>query len=240
MDLGVSLQDLENIKKSRPEKLRFKYFTQAQMLILTIPTASHERLHIRLYKSITRAIDDMGLEDSWDDTGATEYTTHTSKGEGDSGGKPMDKRPKGSDWPTLVIESGYSQSIGDLRRVMHWWFHTSQHDVKIVLLLKMDRLQGTIYIEKYTETASTHRPGATTTRFASTLQPQCDQRITITRSTTGNPLDRQSYTVVSDVPLRLEFHHLFLRPPQAGEHDIIVDAHALQDCARRTWQAWSD
>lgn len=43
-------------------------------------------------------------------------------------------------WPTLVIETGYSQSIIALRQQMRWWFTASQHRVKIVLLIKLDPL----------------------------------------------------------------------------------------------------
>ncbi len=47
---------------------------------------------------------------------------------------------------------------------MNWWFWASQHRVKIVLIIKLDRSTHTVLIEKYTaEAISVPRPGATGT-----------------------------------------------------------------------------
>ncbi|KAK3935211.1 hypothetical protein QBC46DRAFT_272236, partial [Diplogelasinospora grovesii] len=68
--------------------------------------------------------------------------------------------------PTLVIEAGNSQTLEQLRVDMRWWFGPSNHQVKIVLLAKLDRNQGQIVLEKWVETRAQPRPGATTTRAA--------------------------------------------------------------------------
>ncbi|KAK0703538.1 hypothetical protein B0T26DRAFT_731810 [Lasiosphaeria miniovina] len=41
-------------------------------------------------------------------------------------------------WPTLVIEAGFSQSLGELHIAMRRWFSMSNHEVKIVLLAKFN------------------------------------------------------------------------------------------------------
>lgn len=70
------------------------------------------------------------------------------------------------------------------------------------------------------------RSGAANTRAAAEPQPECDQVITITRNT-GNPV---SYNITSG-DLRLEFHLLFLRQPNAGESDIIIGVQHLIEYA---------
>ncbi|KAK3349496.1 hypothetical protein B0T25DRAFT_548271 [Lasiosphaeria hispida] len=77
---------------------------------------------------------------------------------------------------------------------MRWWFQTSNHDVKIVLLAKFDRRQYRILLEKWEEEIS--RPqGAITRRRAAAisqqngiLEPVKWQSITIIRDETTNPV----------------------------------------------------
>lgn len=86
----------------------------------------------------------MGLERELVGLGATEYKqldpsgAPRTTGEGDSVLKPISKRPSGKDFPTLVIEAGYTQTWLSLRTKARWWFEHSKYDVKIVLLAKAD------------------------------------------------------------------------------------------------------
>ena len=169
----------------------------------------------------------MGLDDVWYSMGTTTYRTqgHPNRdgGEGDSSGGPIERQ--GPLWPTLVIEAGYSQTLVGLRRDMRWWFSASNHQVKIVLLAKLDSNHGQIIIEKWQEVPSGPRQGATTTRaaarLATTLEPRRSQLITISRgSNTAHSVSRG--------PLRLEFALLFLRAPGQGEGDIVLPVDVLQ------------
>ncbi|RYP49384.1 hypothetical protein DL768_004890 [Monosporascus sp. mg162] len=112
-------------------------------------------------------------------------------GEGDSSGGPYPERYGVGQWPTLVIEAGYSQSLAGLHADMRWWFSTSNHDVKIVILAKLDRRQHEIILERWEEEAAPARLGATTTRRAARaagLQPVLRQRITISRNEATDPV----------------------------------------------------
>ena len=71
----------------------------------------------------------------------------------------------------------------------------------------------------------------TRSRSASQLEQTRHQLITISRNR-GTPI---SYTVISDVPLRLEFHLLFLRQPGPQEGDIVIDAAGLEFYASCVW-----
>ena len=187
----------------------------------------------------------MGLRNDWKSTAATTFRPHGHPGgdggEGDSTGGPRSQRSRGEDWPTLVIEAGYSQSLESLRRDMRWWFGASDHQVKIVLLAKLEVSQREIILEKWQEVSALPRSGATTTRAAAQLSPNRSQLINITRApgitnTDPNRFDPRSYIITSGA-LRLEFDHLFLRQPGQGEGDAIISIPQLQMYAVYVWEA---
>jgi len=153
-------------------------------------------------------------------------------GEGDSTGGPIPERDIIGSWPTLVIEAGDSESLRELHNDMRWWFSTSEHQVKIVLLAKFERTRRALILEKWEEEPSMTRRGATTTRYAATLQPVLRQTITITEDSTTNPV---SYNVARGA-LVLGFRLLFLRDPGPGEGDFIFSVQELQAYAERVWR----
>lgn len=221
------------------------------MLIITIPTTPHERLHRRIYTYFTlRKVAATGTIDDWSEIGSATLRKRGHPGgdgggggdggEADSSGGPSPLRSGPDDWPTLVIEAGDSQTLEELHRDMNWWFSASDHQVKIVLLAKLERSQRKITIEKWTEVPAPARQGATTTRAAAAaaamgtpmLRPRKDQTITIIQ-VPGSP---PSYNVDSR-PLVLEFQHLFLQQPGPGQEDIIITIPELQAYARDVWRA---
>ncbi|KAK0719696.1 hypothetical protein B0H67DRAFT_599372 [Lasiosphaeris hirsuta] len=209
------------------------YDSNSQILIITITTDLHEKLHKPLYDEFLGQVRDMGLKHSWNDIGTATrpaqqgYSGRSSK-EGDSTGGPEPQRAAEGAWPTFVIEAGFSQSLGKLHVAMKRWFSMSNHEVKIVLLAKFNGT--TILLEKWEEMQV--RPGATTTRHS--LQhptPVLRQSITITRNTTTNPT---SYNVTSGA-LVLSFRLLFLRDPSTGEGDFVFSVQELEGYARKVW-----
>ncbi|KAK3343661.1 hypothetical protein B0T25DRAFT_303793 [Lasiosphaeria hispida] len=223
---------LDRERELRRRGIRFRrYDTKEQILIVLIPGGPHEQLHLKLYREHTDELYRMGLRDAWKDHGATRFPQqqgHPSGygGEGDSGGSPR-PQPNGRSWPILVIEAGDSSSLEELRRGMRWWFSTSNHEVKIVLLAKLDRAGRRIILEKWVETTPPPRP-APTTRAASIRTPNCDQEITIDW-TENTPVEIPTSYVVTRGDLRLEFSLLFLRPPEnPREHDILITVPRLQ------------
>ncbi|KAL7625805.1 hypothetical protein AAE478_005028 [Parahypoxylon ruwenzoriense] len=232
----VSPPDFTAIKREREargRKIRFHYYADWKILIVTIPTSIHEHLHLELYDQYMEQLAQRGLRRSWTSIGATALGVGYpggSEGEADSSGGPNPPRNGPEAWPTLVIEAGYSQSRNLLRAKMRWWFSTSNHDVKIVILATFDRNQREILLEKWHEEAAS-RPGATTTRSAGILQPGSQQIIAITQDPNTNPV---SYNVARGA-LVLEFRLLFLRDPGPGEGDFVFNIPDLQFYAERVW-----
>jgi len=119
---------------------------------------------------------------------------------------------------------------------MQWWFQTSNHEVKIVILAKFDNQQHHILLEKWEEEISSPQGAITRSRAATILQQNGvnlvkRQSITITRDETTNPV---SYNVTRGA-LVLGFRLLFLRDPGPQEGDIVLSIQSLQLYAKKVW-----
>ncbi|KIN02409.1 hypothetical protein OIDMADRAFT_144956 [Oidiodendron maius Zn] len=239
----VSYQDFAIIKKEREirrRKIRFRrYHADSRLLVITIPTRTHELLHLQLYQQYLYKLVPMNLQGHWTPIGATTLQAREghpggNSGEGDSSGGPKPDRRGHEDWPTLVIEAGDSESLPELRNDMRWWFSTSNHEVKIVILAKFNHGERSIMLEKWEEEERAPRQGAATTRWSAAMEPVLQQTITITYDNTGDPGNAASYTVNGGA-LVLEFRLLFLRDPGPGEGDIVFSIPELQSYAADVW-----
>lgn len=114
---------------------------------------------------------------------------------------------------------------------MRWWFFNSNHEVKIVLLVKLDQNDHEIQIEKWEEEQPA-RLGATTARqTALALHPVLRQSINITRISTVNSISYQ----VNSGALVLSFRLLFLRNPYPQESDFRISIPELEEFAADVW-----
>jgi hypothetical protein len=152
-----------------------------------------------------------------------------SKG-GDSAFKPRGVRSRKTDWPTIVLESGWSESLTRLRRDARLWLEESRGDVKIVLLFSIGRTARTMIIEKWeNHPVPANRPATRPITRATTPQtPTQIQAITI---------DSNSNTT-NGAPLTLEFRKIFLRqavPPL--EHDFTFITQDLSEFVTDSWSA---
>ncbi|KAL7938656.1 hypothetical protein V8C35DRAFT_288783 [Trichoderma chlorosporum] len=225
-------------------KIRISSYNEESMcLIMTITHAPHEQLHIQLKNELCYYIRAMGLNNDWLDRGSQYYhyaqPLSSGGGRGWVGGKMPDSSRSPKDkhiwhsFPTIVFEAGYSQSLQEMQQKARDWFRDSNHDVKIVILAKLDVDGRKITIQRWEERQQGEgRPGAAT-RWASTGIPDCQQQIEIVRNGT-NP----SIYEVSGDDLVLSFQQLFLRDLRQGEGDVIIPFSWMQEYAENVWQAW--
>ncbi|KAK0717053.1 hypothetical protein B0T26DRAFT_708277, partial [Lasiosphaeria miniovina] len=215
-------------QKKRYRKFRFRrYNANSQILIITILTDLHEALHLELYMQYRDQLVRNGTEQSWKNIGSATFRAEQGhpggdSGEGDSTGGPRPERIGAGNWPTLVIEPGHSETLPELHKDMRWWFQASNHEVKIVILVKFDDRQHHILLEKWEEEISTLQGAITRMKR---------QSITITRDETTNPV---SYNVTRGA-LALGFRLLFLRDPGPQEGDFVLSIQNLQLYAENVW-----
>ncbi|KAK0609314.1 hypothetical protein B0T17DRAFT_546729 [Bombardia bombarda] len=220
----------------RADRLRFRRYNAAsQTLTIVVPTDLHNVLHTALYFRYFLQLILSGTEYSWKSRGPITYQSDRAgggSGEAGSTGGPRPERVGPGSWPTLVVESGVSETLPELHEVMRWWFQASNHEVKIVLLAKYDHQQDHILLERWEEESSSPPGAITRSRAAAMVQrPVKRQSITITRDATPVSV---SYNVAGG-PLVLGFRLLYVRDPGPHEGDFVIDTENLEVYAERVW-----
>jgi hypothetical protein len=226
------LPKIEAARDSMRKHIRLTHYTDTELLIVKIPTAEHESAHGGLAKRVVIALNRMGTpglaEDEFHFIGATTFYTPNSSKEADSAYRPRSFRPNKNDWPTIVFESGVSETLRHLRSVARWWLTKSGGAVKIVIIISVNRIQSTLPIEKWELSPMTGRRLSTRAfpnahNIPRPLIPTKIQEITIVSNT------------VTGAPLVLEFDKIFLRPAVLPETDITFTAQQLSTWASGIW-----
>jgi hypothetical protein len=205
------------------------HYIDTNLLIVKLPTAEHESAHRNLAKKVCFTLARMEMPDhEFHSVGATTYHADDSSEEADSAYRPRSFRPNKTDWPTIVFESGVSESLSQLRFDAGWWLGKSGGAVKIVLIISVERAPQTVQIEKW-ELAPISGRRSSTRAFPNTanipppLIPTKTQEITIVQDT------------ITGAPLVLEFDKIFLRPAVLPETDITFTAQELSTWAAGIW-----
>src|SRR5207248_5099824 len=115
----VTVDDLAKIDRARNsigKHIRLAHYTDRDLLIVKIPTAQHEAAHLGLGNKLVCNVARMGIPNGeLHPVGATTFYGRKSSKEGDSSYRPYSLRPNSTDWSTIVIESGVSESLHHLR-----------------------------------------------------------------------------------------------------------------------------
>ena len=228
------LAEIERERSSIGRHIRITHYSGTGLLIIKMPSIKQELAHRELADEVNDALKGMGLpKRSLRNVGSGKYFGLHSAKEGDTGYKPR-VRNREADWPTIVFESGLSESLAQLRGDAHWWLTNSGGDVKIVILIKIRAPQKAIVIEKWCLLApqpiralrSSPNPGAPVLIRA--------QEIRITHNPAAQLSDVTSYHVTG-APLTFEFRSLLLRNPIPPEGDVILTAADLSLWACDFW-----
>ncbi|OCK92944.1 uncharacterized protein K441DRAFT_568394 [Cenococcum geophilum 1.58] len=241
---GVTKDHLGKIDHERAsigKHTRMSHDTDADLLVIKLmPAAKHESAHLLLARRLEFALVRMGLpEDCLYPLGGTRFHGPSSSKEADSAFKPL-SRTQETDWPTIVFESGLSESLARLRRDAKWWLVNSGGDVKIVVVISITPAVKRLRIEKWCLLpAPAQRPVTRAHPNPNPLVPTRVQEITITQNPaaqpggTIQPGPAPSYTATG--ALTLEFWGVFLRAPVPPEGDVVFTAAELERWAGIFW-----
>ena len=218
---------MKHIEDRGYKGVRYEWHGDLEVLFVKVPTRAHETAAAAFGDVITVTTWAMGLpliERQPFGAATFKAAAGTPRKEGDWSMMPVNVRPNRGDFPTIVIEVGFSESLRKLRNDARLWFSMSRNDVQIVILIAVRAANNQIIFEKWA--LGPVAAGRPITRHTPLQLPRAEQEITITR-TPPNTFAITNGTA----PLTLEFNRLFLRLPVGGEHDVVYTQAQLIEIA---------
>ncbi|KAJ5946896.1 hypothetical protein N7454_003735 [Penicillium verhagenii] len=242
--LGLSKQIIDQLANRELTSINYRFAWEGTVgLMKVIPGSAHEQVTCYLTNLVWFKIGAMGRGDYLDELatgGATTYRPTGNKGkEADQCFIPAHRKglhgaaPPG--WPTLVIETGVSESLTRLRQDARFWFSQSHGEVYMVLVITIKRTKVTFEVW-YLAPPNTPKP-LTNARihelqnldlppmvhqFPNDQQAYCHHLVEVASAAPGVQVPE-----VTGAPLVLPFEAIFCRPPAQGETDIILESRDL-------------
>ena len=199
------------------KNVRIFYNQETHYLILKLVSGPHEVAERMLSRKIDQAVEHMGLEDELLPMGSKLITLTSHSKEPDSSWRPRSLPVGRTDqWPTVVIETGFIESISRLRLDSQWWITSSRGDVKVVIIMAIHPSNPQFILEKWAQDQTVGPARGTRDQITVIREP--DNVVT----TTG-------------APLTIAFEELFLRQANPQESDIVIPVEALERIAYVTW-----
>lgn len=130
-------------------------------------------------------------------------------------------RGRSNEWPTFVLESGYTDSREKLTANAEWWLNASNGDTKIAMTVDIDKKWRKIALKIFEysdDTGNLH-----------------EENVTIQKPYSINSDSSSTAQVLGDKPLRIPFRKLFLREPVGNEGDIVLEDDDLIYIAEAAW-----
>ncbi|RPA92418.1 hypothetical protein L873DRAFT_1709892, partial [Choiromyces venosus 120613-1] len=232
------LTAIGHLRDTHHKGLRFLYLNHEQALIAKIMLGElHELFHREFAYMCREKAAMMGLGHELRDVGGRTFQGISSRKEPDTPFKPS-SRPLESNWPTVVIECGVSESLRHLKVDSRWWLVNSLGEVKIVFLISISKPARRIHIEQW-EIATVQNPQRTranppdfVTRPTKIYEVDIAGPVALAPAV---PAPAGPTPVVTGAPLTLDFDKIFLRQPHQGEGNIILTA---QDLGRYAFDVW--
>ena len=215
---------IDRIRRIHLKGHRFHYFNHEETLIVKLMAGPVQEMTSKGFGSrLDIKIAEMGLFEDIYRMGSTSFKGNGSQREADCSWKPRKSRPLGTDWPTLVIDCGVSQSRDRLAADAHWWFENSGGQVKIVLLISYSVSKKEIRLQQWE------------------LVTIPDSHVTPVRPGPARaaPAKVREIKLVAGVSnkasLTLNFESVFLRPPAKGEGDFTFSRKELERFSTIVW-----
>lgn len=187
------------------------------ILLRIMPSVQHGCIIGRCTIFLSQAMDIAGLSfesDRWEMTGAATKQGGFCAKEPDVSmvPKPHPLSTIVGAWPSLVVEIGLSESQSHFYKDVKWWLHNSNHNTRLVLLLKIHRQPFWVDVELWSEGLE--------------IDPQPE-----------SPVLKQSIRVKEDVitslegsslDIHLDYEMIMREARPSGQEDIIITQQMLR------------
>ena len=228
--LWIVFSDFDYSKLKYIDRLRYPIRLQLDnsKLIVKMVGPVHELMHLSLMDYIRYELGLMGLRSYRDyvNLGSTrfQYCSNNSFKEADSALAPMTS----PDWPSLVIEAGWAETLARLHIDAQWWLSAQvppNNTAALVILVSFTKSQRTFRLEIYelvtVASAVTRSAPLGVRNFA-----QCTAVTTIDI--------RSTPPIITGAPFVLPFAGIMRRPPIPPERNISMSAVELESWAMTT------
>jgi hypothetical protein len=203
------------------------YIPSLKLLLVKLITTAHEVAHRELDKLIIAELTLMNkLVGEIRPYGAAQIESGSVKKRADTSYRPENLPAGRADkWPTVSIETGYTESKAKLAGDARWWLIESAGDVKTVLTIFVHQRKKEIIIERW---RMIDRPMRTEQgkKVAEVVQKVVMSQVT------DQPVH------ITGAPLVVPLEDLLLRPvnANAGENDISLSKEDLEVVAGSVWK----
>lgn len=219
LDERTFLQDID----SREFAWFDSYSPSEEILIVKITTGAHELAHTGFALKMHEKLIQMNAHKSVYFKAKQTRGTRSRRKEPDQQFQPKILPPgRSKQWPSMIIEAGYSESKSKLAADARWWLQESAGDVKVALTISIHKSKREIVYEIW-ELVDGHQTRAEPERRV----PQSRQQVVVSQS--------QAAASVANAPLVIPFECLFLREAGAQE-DLILTNDDLIELAEYVWQ----
>ncbi|KAL2821293.1 hypothetical protein BDW59DRAFT_181288 [Aspergillus cavernicola] len=208
---------------------RICYGESLRDLIIKLVQKPHEVAHCAFTKELLDQTFSMHLKRELRLTGAARATSGDISKEPDASFEPRRPPPgRSEEWPAVVIESGYSESTAHLRAMADLWISKSGGDVKVAIIISIERQRGKIIVEKWIPNATPRGNGPFLRNRGQ--HARCEKEVIITRNDNGS-------AAVSGAPLVIRFEEMFLRAPNPPhEKDYVLSRGDFESIAQDIWE----
>lgn len=227
MPKSIRVQLDENKNLLNGVGFRFMFENSAG-LVKIVSSYAHDAITRRLTSSIDRISIQANVPDTeleWAMATTFKPTVGTSGKQADDSLLPRCRQGSAGhpcNWPTLVIESGVSESLSKLHEDAKWWFQNSGGEVRYVMILSIKRVRKTFLLQKL----QLSPPGQPVGFSAATvfqqmaippMPPLVPQAAIIQHPFVAQSVTITPATVIGSNPIYLHFQALFGRAPQPGQ-----------------------
>ncbi|KAJ5086997.1 hypothetical protein NUU61_008304 [Penicillium alfredii] len=218
--------------------------TQRQQAVIRImPSGAHERVTQSFSNELVVKLLDMGIRPrAYTMNAATRYHGKSCDKEADQSLTPSRDTFSNKVWPSLVIETGLSESEAQLRADAYWWFSNSDYKVNIVMLFHIQRSpERRVTIKLYSLRPATPRvtrglqAEAERTLLSNPTLYQTDSPIVLRHSAAHEIVITSRG--IQNAPLELDFESVMRRQPAPNtrEKNIIFTAEDLAECCNHVF-----
>ncbi|KAF4154112.1 hypothetical protein CNMCM8927_001751 [Aspergillus lentulus] len=207
------------------------FFPQVRTLVARMPASEvHEEAHAELNNTLMIKLAAMNVRSQLRSLIGADVVTPTRTKKPHQSYKPV-KFPAdySGRWPSMVIETAFSESQSKLANDARWWLNASGGELKTVITIAVQKKREAITIDKWEAISRPTRgdPGK--------MVPEVVQKVTMTREGGDAPVH------ITGAPLIIEFEKLFLRPAEEekGERDVVFSHDNLAEIADLVWNGLS-